>query len=368
MGERGKAAVLGAGFGGQGMAAYLVLRGYSVQLWNRPLEGEVRRWLDPIRERGALESSGWWTGLAPIDLVTTDLAEAMDGVSLIAVCTTADAHRSVAKQIAPYTRPGQLVFLVPGRTFGALDFRAGLREGGAQHGGAGVLVAEVSSHIVNAKVTAPGHVELADEKHALPFAAMPATDTRRALEILSDFPLAAAPDILSTGISNMGPTCHSLPLVFNAGWVETNPAGFLWYVQGCSPAVARAVAQLDAERLGLAAALGTEAISMQYYLMESMDASGGSLYDSLQTCKTYSRYPAPSAVDHRFFWEDVCTGVVPMASLGRAIGHPMPLMEATVTLASALIGRDLNSEGRTVERLGLAGLDAEGIKRHVWGE
>jgi opine dehydrogenase len=363
MAEQRVAAVLGAGFGGQGMAAYLVHKGYRVKLWNRPQPDEEQRWLVPIRERGGLESTGWWSGEAPIEAVTTDIAEAMEGVSLVAVCTTADAHREIARQIAPLVRPGQLIFLVPGRTFGALDVRQGLAEGGAVDGGASVLVAEVISNIVNAKVVGAARVELADEKQQLPFAALPATDTPRALAILEGMPLVDAGDTLGTGLSNMGPTCHALPLVMNAGWVENNPGGFLWYVEGCSPAVARAVDKLDAERVGLANALGVPTISMQDYLCDSMGAPRGDLYDSLQGCKTYARFPAANTIDHRFFWEDVSTGVVPMASLGRAIGKPLPLMEATVLMASALIGRDLEASGRTMERLGLAGLDAEEIKR-----
>jgi hypothetical protein len=38
-------------------------------------------------------------------------------------------------------------------------------------------------------------------------------------------------------------------------------------------------------------------------------------------------------------------------------------MNAVVELGSALLGRDLKAEGRTLERLGLAGLSAEEIRR-----
>jgi hypothetical protein len=39
----------------------------------------------------------------------------------------------------------------------------------------------------------------------------------------------------------------------------------------------------------------------------------------------YRTVPAPPAVDHRYLWEDVVAGVVPMVSLGRAVGRrPRP--------------------------------------------
>ena len=66
MGRRRVAAVLGAGNGGQGMATYLVRKGYTVRLWNRPDEQEEREWLAPIRQAGSLEVVGWGEGPAPI--------------------------------------------------------------------------------------------------------------------------------------------------------------------------------------------------------------------------------------------------------------------------------------------------------------
>ena len=66
-------------------------------------------------------------------------------------------------------------------------------------------------------------------------------------------------------------------------------------------------------------------------------------------------------------WEDVVVGVVPMVSLGRAIGRPLPLLEATITFAEALLGCDLLANGRTIEHLGLAGMDRAAIRKRVRG-
>ena len=48
--------------------------------------------------------------------------------------------------------------------------------------------------------------------------------------------------------------------------------------------------------------------------------------------------------------------------VGRSLGVSVPIMGSTLTLASSLIGRDLEQSGRTLDRLGLAGLDARGIR------
>jgi opine dehydrogenase len=357
------AAVLGAGNGGQGMAAYLVRKGYAVRLWNRPDAGEVRAWLDPIRAAGSVDLVGWQPGRLPVEVATTELAEAVGGASLVALVTTADAHRAMARALAPRLGPGQLVLLVPGRTGGALDFRAGLAEAGRDT--REILVAETNTTVVNSRVVGPGRVEVLGEKRGLPLAALPAADTAPVLERLAGLPFVAAPSVLSTGLTNFGVPLHAVPMVLNAGWLEDRPGAFLYYQQGISPAVARAVARADAERLALAAALGVPTTALGRYLVESLGAPAGDLYASIHGCEMYRTVPAPPALDHRYLWEDVVAGVVPMVSLGEAVGCPLPVLQAVLTLAGALLGRDLAAQGRTVERLGLAGLDAAGIRRRV---
>jgi opine dehydrogenase len=356
------AAVLGAGNGGQGMAAYLVRKGYRVRLWNRPDEVELGDWVEPIRAAGHLGLLGWQPGALMLEAVTTNLARAVDGAGLIVVVTTADAHRPIAREAAPLLRPGQLVLLVPGRTFGALDFRVGLEEGG---GAEGVYVAETTTTVVNSRVLGKGRVEVLGEKQRLPLAALPAADTPRVLEQLSELPFVAAPDVLSTSLTNFGVPLHAVPMVLNAAWLEDRPGAFLYYQQGISPSVARAVGEVDAERLALPATLGAETMSLQEDLVGSLGAPPGDLYTSIHGCEIYRTVPAPPAVDHRYLWEDVVAGVVPMVSLGRSIGRPMPLLEATLAFARALLGRDLEAQGRTVQRLDLAGLDAAAIRQKV---
>lgn len=364
MPEHPVAAVLGAGNGGHGMAAHLARKGYAVRIWNRPNEQEVQRLLEPIRAAGGLEIVAGGSGMVPIERATTDLGAALDGASLVAVVVSSEAQREVARAAAGLLRPGQLVLLVPGRTGGALEFRAGLEEGG---GGAGVLVAETTTNIVNSRAMGPAQVRMTPEKQRLPVAALPARDTPRVLERLADFSVVAAPNVLSTSLTNFGMTNHAIPMVLNAGWVEQGPGAFLWYKQGITPSVAHVVEQVDAERMGLAAAFGAETVPLQHYLIDSLGAPPGDLYTSLRGCEFYGNLESPPSLDHRFLWEDVLTGVVPMVALGRAIGHPLPLLEATLSLASALLRRDLMAEGRNIERLGLAGLDKAGILDKVRG-
>ena len=75
-----KIAVLSAGNGGQALAADLALRGHDVALYDLPQFAPV---IEAIRRRGnTIELQNRITGTATIRLVTTDIAEALDGAQV----------------------------------------------------------------------------------------------------------------------------------------------------------------------------------------------------------------------------------------------------------------------------------------------
>ena len=57
---------------------------------------------------------------------------------------------------------------------------------------------------------------------------------------------------------------------------------------------------------------------------------------------------------HRYMLEDTRLGLSFLVSTGRWAGVPMPVAQGLLALASALTGRDLYAEGRTLENLGLS--------------
>lgn len=376
MNDRPIAAIMGLGtavvgatttFGGLGLAAYLASKGYTVRLWVPPAIGEqYGQHLEPIRAAGGLDVEGWWSGRLSFELVSSDVEAVLAGASLLAMSGTPELHRAVAHAVAPFLEPGQAVLLAPSRTGGALEFRDGLEEAKAKHLDE-VDVSETITYIVNSRMLGPTQIQLLPEKRQLPFAALPASRTRAVMEKLSNLPFVAAPDVLSTSLTNFGPSNHAVPVVLNAGWVEHRPGAFLHYVDGCSPSVSRVIEQFDRERVGLAEVLGARTITLQRYLNESCGAPGDDIYAAIRSGVMYRDLKAPSSLEHPFLVEDVLSGVVPMAALGRAVGHPMPVMGAIITLASSLLGRDLEAEGRNLKRLGLDGLNLDGIQRKVRG-
>ncbi len=54
---------------------------------------------------------------------------------------------------------------------------------------------------------------------------------------------------------------------------------------------------------------------------------------------------------------------MPMSALGLAAGVRTPAIDALIAIVRSMTGEDFAAEGRTLERLGLAGMDATQIRR-----
>lgn len=348
--------VVGAGHGGQAMAAYLSLRGFRTRLYNR----RAHR-IEPIRVRGGIELDGEVRGFARLELATTDLERAVAGAHVVMVVVPAFAHAAVARAMAPYLVSGQVVVLNPGRTGGALEFAHVLDQAGCP---AEVVVAEAQTFLFASRSVGPAMSRIFRIKNAVPVAAIPARDTAACLERLTAaFPqFVAAPNVLKTSLDNVGAIFHPAPTLLNTGRIEDTHGAFEYYHGGITPSVARVMEALDAERAAVGLALGIPVMTAREWLEIAYGATGQNLWEAVLDNAGYAGIRAPASMETRYLSEDVPAGLVPMASLGRALGVPTPTMDAVITLASTIHAVDYWATGRTVERLGLAGLGAEAIR------
>jgi len=344
--------VLGAGHGGQGLAAFLALRGYRVRLYNRS-EHRIR----PLMAKGGIEVEGIISGFAQLEACSTDMGVVVPGAEVVFVGVPASAHRDMARLCARYLEPRQLVVLVPGRTGGALEFSRIVED----EVGWRPLVAETQTFPFVSRVVASGRVRLSAVKEELPVAAFPAVQNRRVIGMLSGLlpGVREAEDVLETGLSNIGAIFHPAPLILNTGRAESTGGGYNHYLEGVSPSVARFMEKLDAERLAVGRALGKELLSAAGWLRRVYGSCGQNLYECLQSTTGYRGLGAPSSLDHRYIWEDVPTGLVPIAELGELVGVPTPVICTTIDMACHLTGCNFWQEGRNAQALGIAGLSAE---------
>ncbi|QVL50130.1 MAG: NAD/NADP octopine/nopaline dehydrogenase family protein [Thiocapsa sp.] len=346
-------AVLGAGSGGLALAGSLARRGFGVRLWNRDAER-----LQTLRDAGHIRLRGCLAADVPLPQCTTDLAEAVRGAALILVVTTADAHESIATRLAPLLEAGQCILLCPGRTGGAIVVRATIARLPCARG---ILVAEAQSLVYACRAEA-ACVNLIGTKALVPVAAYPAADIELVLRRVS--PLfdcfQAAPTVLHTGLENIGAIFHPAIVLFNAAAIERGDGFYLY--RDMTPCLAECLLALDRERIAIGAAFGIRLYSIFDWIKRAYPMTeGDTLCTRFRNNPAYSDILAPTALNSRLLTEDLPTGLVPMAALGAAAGIETPLMDALIDLGSAILGRDFRAEGRTLERLGLAGLSPSQI-------
>jgi opine dehydrogenase len=357
-------AVVGAGHSGFGLAGDLGLQGVPVRLYEHPRFAAA---IDPLRASGGIAVRGVrGEGVARPDLVTTDAAAALDGVELVYVVVPAYAHEAMARTLAPHLHAGHVVVLMPGNAGGALAFRRAVQEAG----GPSLTVAEAASFVFACKKDGASGVWIRGVKHGLPVGVLPAERTDAVMRsVHRHYPmLAAATDVLETSLSNANHVAHPPALLLNVARIEAQGGDYSFFHEGMTPAVARLTEAVDAERMEVVATLGYEPESTLAQLTRfygDQGFGGASYYEAVHTTPVHGAARAPSSIDHRYFTEDLPYGLVPIVAIGEALGVALPVTRGLVDVAGALAGVDWWATGRTLDKLGLAGMDAPAMRRYA---
>jgi opine dehydrogenase len=353
--------VLGSGHGGMAMAAHLAFTGCRVNLFNR-----TPARIEPIRVRGGIDADGEISGFASLNKVTSDPAEAIEHCDVLMVVVPATAHRSIARLIAPHINDGQIIVLNPGRTGGAMELRAVLKE---KNPLVHPYIAETETLLYAARATNPGQVHVFSIKNSVPLATLPTYHLTDILPVIRKALPQFIPgdDVLKTSLNNIGAVFHPAITILNAARIEDTHGEFQYYVEGVTPAVARILDAIDHERVAVAAALGIRANTAREWLYLAYDAAGRTLHDAMKANAGYSGIKAPRNVEHRYISEDVPASLVPIASIGSMLGVLTPTISTMIHLASVMHGVDYWAEGRTVERLGIQGMSVKDIRFLVMG-
>ncbi|MFX1540728.1 MAG: NAD/NADP octopine/nopaline dehydrogenase family protein [Promethearchaeota archaeon] len=344
-------AILGAGHGGQGLAAYLTLNGYDVHLYNRS-----KSRIKPIKRQGGIQVQGEIEGFAQLASCSTSIQKIMAKAEYVFFVVPASAHRDLARHCAKYLSTNHILVLIPGRTGGALEVANIIESILGWH----PPITEAQTFPLVSRVESSGHAHVIAIKNELPLATFPAKYTDEHCSLLSPILPSVTPtdDVLDTGLANIGCIFHPAPLLLNIGRAESTQGNYNHYLEGVTPSVAQYIERIDKERLAVGKALGKELPSAAEWLRLVYDSKGKNLYESLQTTYCYQELGAPSSLNHRYVFEDVPTGLVPIAAIGDQIGVPTPTIQTTVNLASHLTGIDYWQIGRNTHYLGITGLSA----------
>lgn len=347
--------IVGAGNGAQAFAGSLASRGYEVRMLVR--SGALSEALGSdriIHCRGVEQAEG------KVAAISESPEDVLPGAGIVLVCTTADAHEAVAASAASYLEDGQILLLSPGRTGGALVVRQTLARIGVA---ASVIVAEAQSLVYACRAERAGHVHLIGIKKDVPVGFLDPDQGAPAIVRLQRlYPaFSAADSVLETSLGNIGSVFHPAVAITNAAAIDRGTP-FLVY-RDMTPAGVDLILRVDAERVALETAFGLEPHSVIEWMDRAYpDCSGEGLLEKMRSNPAYAEIQAPTRLDGRFLTEDIPAGLVPMVSLGESVGVRMPVMRSLVELGGALVGRDFWMEGRTLEKMGIAGLGLEDIR------
>ena len=348
-----KIAVLGGGNGSFAAAGDFALSGHEVRLWRRDADQVAAH-----RAAGSRILVKDHNGQHDVKLalVTTDIAEAVNGVELILCPAPAFAQPDIARLLAPHLRDGQVVFLPPA-TFGSMIFAQAARDAGNH---AKASFAETGTLPWLTRKHGPFEVAITIRAKRLPIGVFPLDQASQALEVIGQaFPGAVEPcgDALSGALMNAGPIIHPPLIVMNAGPIEHFEKWDI-HKEGTQAAIRRVTDALDAERIAVREALGYGAphfpLAHHYAKEGEIWMYGRGSHDRLTDSGDWRERIV--LTEHRYMREDLRLGLSLLVSVAGLAGVATPLAKAFLAIGGAICGEDFAQGGRTLDTLGLGNL------------
>jgi opine dehydrogenase len=372
-------AVLGGGNGSFAAAGDMALAGHDVRLWRRD-----RVAVEAHKTAGGIIVLKDFRGRhdAKLSLVTNDIAPAVRDAELILCPAPATAQPDIARALSSHLKDGQVVFLPPG-TFGSYIFAKAARDAGNH---ADTAFAETGTLPWLARKHGPHEVAITIRAKRLPTGVLPLRLKDHALAVIGrTFPIAFSSEVgagsrqenastydsviedcgdgLSAALMNAGPIIHPPLIVMNAAPLEHFERWDI-HKEGTQASVRRVTDALDAERIAVREALGYGAPHFplaDHYAREGEEwMYGRGSHDKLTDSGDWREHIV--LTQHRYMLEDVRIGLSFLVSCGELALVPTPLARAFLSIGGAVCGEDFMQTGRTLQSLGLGGLDRAALQ------
>jgi opine dehydrogenase len=352
--------VCGCGSGGMAMAADLSMFGCRVNLYEIP---SFSANLAPIRENGGIHLTGrpfsGKQGVAVLNAVTDDPAEALDGSELIFLNVPAMAVEPFLDELAPHLTEGQVLVVTTGY-WAALRNRELLEKYGAFDK---FVFAEMNIMPYLSGKTGPAEVEIGNYKRELHISAWPATGNHRALEVVRRvYPQTVVhKNVLELNFWPGNPGVHPQITLPNAVFFFERAREFRFYGE-----VSRSASKLtdahDRERMAIAAAYECDSVTWPEDCRRKYLYEGEKLHDIHGSVRDphAQKWNRIEEIE-RLLVEDLCFSFIPMEALASVAGLSTPVTTAMVDLLAVLTGYEYRAEGLTLQDLGFDGMNREEI-------
>lgn len=347
--------ILGGGNTAFSVAANLTLGGASVTLCEL---SSFQKTIDPILSSCEIKVTGVaCQGIARLEKATTNFSEALSQNNLILLIVPAYGHKAFAKACVPYLRSGQTVVLMPG-TLGSLEFMRILKEQGTP---TGIVIAETDTAPYVCRKLSPNSAHIWGVVKGMGLGVWPDHEGKRVQRLLDRwFPgIRLYEHVVACGLGAMNPVVHPAGVLLNAGRIEYSRGEFYFYEEGVSPSVCNLINQVDIERRMIGESLGIKLSCVEEAFQEAGFGPKGDLWSTINGSHMLTQLQAPGSLETRWLTEDVPYGLASWVKLGHQFDVSCPTMHSIVNLASATLKTDFWKLARSMEDLGIVGMNKQ---------
>ncbi|MDD3037980.1 NAD/NADP octopine/nopaline dehydrogenase family protein [Bacteroides sp.] len=334
--------IIGCGNQGLAIAAHLSLSGVTVNMWNRTGDN-----ISDLSQTKEICSEGVICGVAKINKISSNIDDVLTEFIIITVPTI--AHNDIARMLSGRITANTIIVLSPGRTFGALYFSEALDFSSNE---ALPHIFEMQTIIHTARKMSSNKVHI----YALKNEVLMASLKTESMSLFHLFPqsmrlyIKPVNSFIYTSLGNVGMLLHCAPTLMNIGCIESERISFKYYFDGISPSISLFLEKMDKERLSVAVALGFSLESLQCWLCRTYSVSGDTLYECLQNNLAYREIDAPATIQHRYIFEDIPCGLVPLESLAQYLSIEVPYTTLIIDLACKIMNVDYRIIGRNINK------------------
>ena len=324
-------------------------------------------------------------GMAKMDLVTTNVAEAVKNAEIIVIATPTFGHKPFFEKLIPHLEDGQIIHIFPDN-FGSIILRKMMREAGCTKK---VIVGGWSSSTYGSRVDIHGGVithkiRVYYRAITLRGAAMPACDTELFLESAKRLPsmdavtmgdgVVAGDTSLDIGFSNVNPVLHCPGTILGVSTMENygkifgdDKLKFSIYSHAYCNSISEVQYSFYQEECALAKAIG---VGIQPYERDhffSRENVLGQEYMGLDYLIPFEQQDpiqfgtGPFNMENRYITEDIPVGCFVYSQLAKRFGVETPVIDSMIALANAILKRDLTKNGYTLDYLGIDKMDKEAL-------
>jgi opine dehydrogenase len=314
----------------------------------------------------ASETISGKTGLGAICVITDDPAEAIAGADLVIVDEVQLNLEARAVDFIPHLENGQVLHVNMHGYWPSFRLATMLREADK----AGVTVTEGVTP-THAAARTGAHITPGFIRRTLPLASFPANRSEMAMARLSAITKLVEPcrNVIETNLESMNMLIHPAMALLNIGYydrAEAKGERASFYGTGNTAHTGKLVEALDAERPAVCEAYGVRFRSVLDHIRILYDAKGGDVQEAVAQSTFYRGVgDLPADIWQTWMGTDLPLAHVPFVLLAENAGCNATLHRGFIDIVAALLDAKPWEDGLTLERLGLAGMDAAAMTAYA---